>query len=152
MAWIRENAAVLTVLFAVIGGTWHLSSTLATKQEVRAVREIVDDVKATALTTDAVAGFELAIDTANTAAESLNTAVNALNTSIGALNTTTDTLTGTVGDLRATTDALRFTVSPLVQCMVTLHTSGLDIPPGATVDVLPRQCQEAIRESALLGQ
>jgi len=153
--WMKENAAALTVLFAVISGTWHLSSTLATKREVREVREIVNEVKATALTTEAVAGFELAIDTANTTAESLNTAVEALNISIGALNTTTSTLTGTVRALRATTDALRFTMSPLVQCMVKLHTSYLDVPCGATVDVeaqLPPECREAIRESAPLGQ
>ncbi len=146
--WTRENAAALTVLFAIVGGTWHLSNTLATKQDIREVREIAIDVKKSALTAAEVDAFRQA----NTAA---NNAVDSLNTAVGSLNTTVDSLTGTVDVLRGTTNALRLTMSPLVRCMIALHTSDTSIPFEATVDVeaqLPENCRVAIRESASLGQ
>ena len=157
--WTRENAAALTVLFAIVGGTWHLSNTLATKQDIREVREIAIDVKESALTAAEVDAFRQANTAANDAFRQANTAANnavdSLNTAVGSLNTTVDSLTGTVDDLRGTTNALRLTMSPLVRCMITLHTSDTSIPFEATVDVeaqLPENCQVAIRASASLGQ
>ena len=152
--WTRENAAALTVLFAIVGGTWHLSNTLATKQDIREVREIAIDVKESALTAAEVDAFRQVNTAANSAVDSLNTAVGSLNTTVDSLTGTVDDLRGTTNALRGTTNALRLTVSPLVRCMITLHTSDTSIPFEATVDIeqLPGNCQAAIRESAPLGQ
>ena len=188
--WTRDNAAVLTVLFAVIGGTWHLSSTLATREEVNGVREevntvrtTVDDLSQVVVKQDDVAIFGQAVDVLSGSVATVNTAVQTLNGTVGAVNTTVQNLSGAVADTRATVqnlsgavadtratvqnlsgavadtratvDALSETIAPLVSCMVLLHTSDLDIPAGAAVDVealLPAECRQAIRLSETFGQ
>ena len=146
----RENAGVLTVLTAVLGGTWYLASELAKKADSAAVTGLTVSANNLSGDVERVSGIVDELQETVTPLTNLGEAVNGLTMAVRQLTTS-------VGDLE---DARLL----LAMCVIDLHgpwepprggaADGNELRrvPQATARVpLPSPCLR-IRQQYVLGQ